>query len=407
MKDKHVRGINAKVAMPQCICGIQERPESLKIKASSFLCDLSAFAIFAFTTRNQKKAASVGWVLPTLILTLLVTLPTAQAAPGGRSSPVKIAEVTQVLMAPETWVAGTVISRHEARLSAEVTGKLVMVKEVGTQLKEDAVVARIDTTFVKLTIEEFEAQVEADRAKLTFLKSEVQRNKRLARQNNAAQIRLDEVRADREVARNELRISQVRLRLARERLRRHVIRTPFAGVVAERLLRRGERADAGDDVVRVIDNDALEVQARVPLDTLDYVRKGDSLSLTINEQQVTAPVRALVATGDGRSRLLDLRIRLNDGVWTVGQSVRVALPSAIAQSVLAVPRDSLVLRRDGAFVFRISDDFKAERIAVTLGVASGMLIAVTGGLKEGDRVVVRGGERLRPGGLVKILDENP
>ena len=327
------------------------------------------------------------------------------AASADRSAPVKVVKATRVLMAPQTWVAGTVISRHEARLATEVAGNLVLVKDVGTRVKEGAVVARVDPTFVKLRIEELQAQIQADRARLDFLKSEVDRNKRLAVQNNAAQTRLDEVRADREVAHNELRISRVHLKQAREELRRHVIRAPFAGVVAERLMRRGERAEVGDDVVRVVDSRALEVQARVPLETLDYVHEGQPLTLSINGKQISALVRAIVAAGDSVSRLLDLRIQLENGAWTVGQTVRVALPTAKAEIVLAIPRDALVLRRDGAFVFRIDANNKAQRIPVTLGVASGDLVAVSGALKVGDRVVVRGGERLRPGSTVKILGE--
>ena len=348
--------------------------------------------------------------IPLLFISALCTsvfVNSSMAAPGGRSAPVKVAEAQQVLMAPQTWVAGTVISRNEVLLATEVAGKLVMVKEVGTRLKEDAVVARVDPTFVKLKIEEFQAQLESDRARLEYIKSEVLRNKQLAKQNNAAQTRLDELRADREVARNELQIARVRLKQAREELRRHVIRTPFAGVVAERLMRRGERADVGDDVARVVDSHALEVQAQVPLATLDFVREGDPLTLKVNGLEIIAPVRALVGAGDARSRLLDLRIRLDDDVWTVGQTVRVALPTAKAETVLAVPRDALVLRRDGAFVFRVDAENKAQKVAVSLGVASGDLVAVSGELKAGDRVVTRGGERLRPGSAVTILGDAP
>ncbi|MCF6254993.1 MAG: efflux RND transporter periplasmic adaptor subunit [Gammaproteobacteria bacterium] len=347
-------------------------------------------------------------LIGTLCVGIVVFASSGMAAPeGGRSSPVKVAEAKQVLMAPQTWVAGTVISRHEARLAAEVAGRLVLVKEVGTRVKEGDVVARIDPTFVKLKIEELQARVEADRARLAFLKSEVRRNERLATQNNAAQTRLDELRADREVARSELQISQVRLKQAQEELRRHVIRSPFTGVVVERLMRRGERVAVGDNVARVIDSRALEVQAWVPLETLDFVREGDALTLKINDQEINAPVRALVAAGNARSRLLDLRISLDDDVWTAGQTVRVALPVATAKTVLAVPRDALVLRRDGAFVFRITAENKAQRIAVKPGVASGPLVAVAGELNVGDKVVVRGGERLRPGSTVKILNETP
>lgn len=322
------------------------------------------------------------------------------AAPDGSSSPVRVIEVKQILLAPQTWVAGTVISRHEALLTAEVAGNLVQVKDVGSRVKEDAVVARIDPTFIKLKIEEFESQVEVDRARLEFLKIEWERNKHLIEKNEAAQIRLDELRADREAARNELRISRMRLKQARGELRQHVLRTPFTGVVTERLMRRGERVEVGDAVVRVIDRHALEVQAQVAPETLDFVHAGDLLTIEVNGQEISAPVRALAAAGD-------VRISLSDDTWTVGQPVRVALPTAKAEAVLAVPRAALVLSRDNAFVFRIDAQNKAQRVAVTVGVASGDLVAVSGGLKAGDRVVIQGGEHLRPDSLVNILDDVP
>jgi RND family efflux transporter MFP subunit len=330
----------------------------------------------------------------------------AAPGPGGRAAPVMVESARLVFMAPQTWVAGTVISRYQARLAAEVDGKITFVAEVGTQVAEDDVIAKIDSTFVKLKIEEFKAAVERDRANLDFLKADLQRLKRLALQSNASQTRLDRTRADREVARNELRISRSRLNQAREEKRRHFIRTPFAGVVVERHMRRGERASVGDDVLSVVDSHELEVQARVPLDTLDYVREGDVLTLKVNAEEKQAKVRALVAAGDLRSRLLDLRLVLTENGLTIGRPVRIALPAAIAKEVLAIPRDALVLRRDGAVVFRIGDDNKAERVSVQLGVASGPLVAIVGDIKAGDRVVTRGGERLRPGQTVKILNSD-
>lgn len=348
---------------------------------------------------------NLRWAIILMVIVFYVA--TVQAAPGGRSAPVMVESARMVLMAPQTWVAGTVISRHQARLAAEVDGNIIRVAEVGTQVTEDEVVAKIDPTFVKLKIEEFKAAVERDRANLEFLKSEVQRLKRLARQSNASQTLLDRTRADREVARNEFNISRSRLKQAREEKRRHFIRAPFAGVVIERLMRRGERASIGDEVLAMVDSDELEVQARVPLDTLDFVREGDALTLKVNAEEKQAKVRALVAAGDARSRLLDLRLSLPENGWTIGRPVRIALPTAIAREVLTVPRDALVLRRGGAAVFRVTGEGKAERISVQLGVASGPLVAITGDIKAGDRVVTRGGERLRPGQAVKILNAEP
>jgi multidrug efflux pump subunit AcrA (membrane-fusion protein) len=63
----------------------------------------------------------------------------------------------------------------------------------------------------------------------------------------------------------------------------------------------------------------------------------------------------------------------------------------------------LVLRRDGVTVYRIDAEGTAERVAVEPGMAVGEFIEVDN-LQSGDRVVIRGGERLRPGQSVTIME---
>lgn len=362
---------------------------------------------------------------PFLLLCILGAVFAAHAAdapaakPGGeakskavakrpaRATPVKVAAAKRMHLAPQTWVAGTVISREEARLATEVAGKLLQVADVGTKVQAGDVIARVDATFIHLKIEEYTASVQSEQATLGYLESEMKRLNRLAKQNNTAQTRLEEVRANREVARSKLQIAKTRLKQAQEESRRHQIVAPFAGVVVERYTRPGESAKVGDEVVRLIDTRSLEVQARIPLNTRDFVAEGDELTLTGNGHTQKVKVRALVAAGDERSRLLELRVAISGEGWTIGQPVRISLPTATAKEVLAIPRDALVLRRDGAIVFRINAENKAEGIPVQLGVASGPFMEVIGSLQAGDKVVIRGGERLRPGAVVMILPDGP
>ncbi len=334
------------------------------------------------------------------------TLPLLAAGPPGRPpTPVRVAEAVQVKLAPQQWLAATVVSRRDAGIAAEVSGRLLSVIEIGARVKKGVVLARFDDTFAKLKIEELAAGVVREEATLTFLRGEMRRLKRLAKQNNTAQTQLDEVESKQLAARSDLNMAKTRLTRAQEELRRQQVVAPFAGVVVERAKVAGEWAGSGDVLLRLVDTSALEAQAAAPLLARDFVRPGDKLALQVDDRMESATVRVLVPAADARSHLLDLRVSLPDDDWAVGQPLRVAIPVAADSDVLAVPRDALVLRSKGAAVFRINDDSKAERVAVTPGVASGSLIAVTGDLQAGDRVVTRGGERLRPGQAVRVLSD--
>lgn len=346
------------------------------------------------------------------LLLVGVSLPLLAAGPPGRPpTPVRVVEAVQVQLAPQQWLAGTVISRHDAVISAESAGRLAAVVEIGTAVKKGAVLARFDDTFARLKVDELAAGVAREEATLAFLRGEMRRLDRLAKQNNTAQTQLDEVKSRQLVARSELRMAQTRLASAQEALRRHQLRAPFAGVVVERQKRGGEWVSSGDVLLRLVDTTSLEAQAAAPLSARQFVRVGDDLSVRAEgiEAGSLGTVRVLVSAADARSHRLDLRVSLSGDGWVVGQPVRIAIPVAVSREVLAVPRDALVLRSQGAAVFRITADDhgadKAERIAVTPGVASGGLIAVTGELQAGDRVVTRGGERLRPGQAVRILSD--
>jgi multidrug efflux pump subunit AcrA (membrane-fusion protein) len=74
--------------------------------------------------------------------------------------------------------------------------------------------------------------------------------------------------------------------------------------------------------------------------------------------------------------------------------------------VVAVPRDALILRSAATYVFRITDDDTAERIVVETGTGDSDLIAIEGDVAPGDRIVVRGGERLRVGQAVEVIERN-
>ena len=339
-------------------------------------------------------------LLAGVALTLFAGIGNAQQGPA----PVVVVRAQQVMLAPTIDVPGTVISRNDSKIAAEVTGRITWIAEVGTVVAEGDPVARLDDTRFRLQQSEFAGQVDRERARLIYLEPEVERLKKLRAENNAAVSRLDQTKSDLQVARADTRVAKARLALVSDQLAKTTIRAPFAGTVTERMSNIGEMVNTGSEVVRLVDPSAIEIVARAPLRSAAFLTKGAVVEVSSEQRSEKSTVRTIVPFGNPSSHMFEMRLNVDPANWVVGESVRIAVPTAEARKVLAVPRDALILRRNGASVFRVGKDQLVERVSVLAGSGDGDLIEVSGDLKAGDTIVVRGAERLRPGQQVMVLN---
>lgn len=316
--------------------------------------------------------------------------------------PVQVVDARNIELAPGIWIAGTVISHQDARISSEVEGRIELLVEIGDEINEGEIIAKIDDTTIRMQLEEARAEFSPIEAKLNFFNRQAERLNQLAKQNNAAKNRLDEVNSDRDQMRGELSMMNTRLAQARDKLNRTTILAPFNGVVAERFKEAGEWAKIGDELVRLVNTEATEIQGRIQQQSATFIKKGDSIEVTDGQARTMATVRTLVPVGDDISRLYEIRLDFDETAWLAGHAVRIKVPTAIPQNVLVVPRDALVIRENTIKVFRILEDNTAEAVYVKTGIANDMLIEVTGDINEGDKIVVRGNERLLPQQQVNI-----
>lgn len=338
--------------------------------------------------------------IATLASLWLAASATAQAP----ASAVIVAEVGRETITPTVPIAGTVFSRNDLQITIGVDGQLTTVLEPGTVVAAGDVIAAIDTEPLTLQRAEQVAQAERAGSLLKYLDAQVKRQSNLS---SVSDTQRDQTVSDRDVAASDLRIARLRIRQIDEQLERATVRAPFDGVIAARLRREGEDVSRGTVLARLVDVQNLEVRVQVPLRYNGRVSIGDRLTVFGFESERAGQVRAIVPAIDPRAQTFELRVDLvDDGgrPWTLGELVSVAVPMRAASESLVVPRDALILRREGAFVFRITEEATAERVAVTPGDSRGEVVAVVGALAEGERVVVRGAESLRDGSPVAVRD---
>lgn len=327
----------------------------------------------------------------------------AMAGGNGPAAIVQVEEAVNIEIAPFIWVSGTVIGRYDSKIAAEVEGTLESVLDVGDRVSEGDVIAKVDDKTYRLAINEIESQVNPIQAMVDFHQREAERLEKLAKQNNAARNQLDLTQASRDEALANINVVKAKLAMARDSLRRTTVRAPFTGVVTERFKAPGERVDAGDQLVRLIDTERLEVQARIQQESFVHIKTGDSLSIRGPSGDISGVVRTVIPVGDDVSRLYEIRIDFEHAAWPAGTAVQVASPVNKKQNVIAVSRDALVIRQSGVIVYKINSDNQAESIPVKTGISNTSHIQVIGNINERDKIVIRGNERLRPGQTVQII----
>lgn len=316
---------------------------------------------------------------------------------------VMVANVAESDVRGRVWYSGSLLSRNEATLASESDGTIVDIAEVGDYFSIGEVIVQLDDVLMKHTLEEYYSDIKSSRAKLEFLRREAERLAHLVEQNNIARSEFEQAESNRDAEAAQLAAAQARVALMEEKIKRMQVKAPFEGVISMRHATKGEWLKAGDSAVDLVSLQQLEVVVRISADELPFVSRGDLLNVTINNVQdpmseiIQASVRTVVPVGDRQSRLFEVRLDPPAGFGLPGQAVRVEVPVSEPYTKLTVPEDALVIRGSGISVFRIDDSMMARRVPVSTGASYRGRVEVNGILKPGDKVVVRGGERLRDG----------
>lgn len=351
-------------------------------------------------TRHRTIARTAVVVLSAL----LFAMPLALAQDEEEAVPITVTEVLSTDVSPIVPAAGTVFSRNETQITAGMAGRLDWVAEPGDIVTAGDAVAKFDCELLSL---QHERQIaEADRATVTLenLQRELDRLESLIATSAVSELQLERTQASRDLARGNQRIARIVIRETEGQLKRCAVRAPFSGVVTLRLRNPGEDVERSTILAAMTDPSNLEVRASVPIRYLPRMITGEIAEVRMNELRMEGLVRTVVPAANSQSQTFQVRLDLPQDapqIVAAGQLVSVSLPLS-ANTALTVPRDSVVLREDGAFVMRINQEQKVERVLVEVTEATGDSLAVRGAIASGDRIAVRGAESLEEGELVAI-----
>jgi len=236
-------------------------------------------------------------------------------------------------------VPATVHAREEARISAEVAGRIdALPARLGMLVREGEVLARLDARAHQIEVRRAQAAQSLVEQRIRLARSQLARTERLAGENFVSDDALKVQRTELEVLAAERETAAQALAAARLMLERTVIRAPFEGIVRQRLASVGELAAPGTPLLVFAAATGAEVRAAVPLDRLDELLEAGRWLLAADGREIPLRIervsRLVEAAGQTREVVLSAAQELPPGLagelrW---RSPRPHLPPEFLQS---------------------------------------------------------------------------
>ena len=356
--------------------------------------------------RLPREGALLGWVCAL-----------ALAAPGcGEEARTTVVQAPPVMVVPvelrdisdRIEATGQLLARSEASVAAQVGGQVTrLYVDEGAAVERDQVIVEIDPQLHALEVASQRAGVAEAEAQLADAQRESGRVERMRTRGAASQADTDEATTQLELAQARLEAARARLGLAQRALGDSSVSAPFAGRVARRYVSEGEFVSKGAPLFDLVALEDMEVEFHLAERDSGLVTEGSRVEVRVApfpDETFAATVSVISPTIDARTRTLRVKARVEnrEGRLRPGLFARADLGLTERRDVVMVPEDALLVRADGAVVFRLRGEREVERVAVETGVRRGGQVEIVQGLEASDRVVVRGQSLLVDGSVVDV-----
>ncbi|MCC8938898.1 efflux RND transporter periplasmic adaptor subunit [Bradyrhizobium sp. Arg68] len=347
---------------------------------------------------------------------------TATAAPAEQAVPVTVAVVQPRPTTLFEEFSGRLEAVDRVQLRPRVAGAILSTNFTeGALVKAGDVLFKIDPAPYAAEVDRAQAQLEAAKARVVFTTSEVERGAQLVGNNIVTKRDFDQRdNANREAIAN-VKAAEAALQTAKLNLDYTEVRAPVDGRVGRIEVTVGNLVAAGTSspvLTSLVSVNPIyasfDADEEVVLRALNSI--ADASGKRGNLDQI--PVEMTTSGGlgaKGHIQLIDnqvngqsgtIRVRAtfrnDDGRLIPGQFARVRMGQPKQQTLVLIDERAVGTDQDKKFVMVVGDDSRALYRPVTLGTAVDGLRIVTAGLKAGERIVVNGLQRVRPGALLKL-----
>ena len=363
---------------------------------------------------------------PALLLILLLA-GCGQSGGPGQGAAMPPPEVSVLTVAPErialtTELPGRLEATRVAQVRARVAGIVLQQSfREGSEVKAGEVLFRIDSAPFQATVNNAQAALAKAEANLAQANLKVQRYRPLVETYAISKQEFDDALTAQSQTTADLASARAVLDQARLNLGYATVTAPISGRIGRTLVTEGALVGQGEATPLAIIQQLDPIYVNLTQSSTDLARLKQALASGQLKSAGQGMAKVTLVSEDGsiyphsgKLFFSDLTVDESSGAILMraefpnplrallpGMYVRARLDQAVNEHAITVPQQAVIRGTDGASVWLVGPEGKVAAQPVTADAAQGGKWIVSQGLKAGDRIIVEGLQKIKPGAIVK------
>ncbi|UCH96430.1 MAG: efflux RND transporter periplasmic adaptor subunit, partial [Candidatus Aminicenantes bacterium] len=289
--------------------------------------------------------------------------------------PVEVTKVVKGNVSAYFTGTASLEAENEAIVVAKVGGVVEQIfVEEGHKVKKDQILAQLDDD--KLTLDLAEAE-----ARLKQLENEFKRNKELYQKNIVSAEIFERIKSDFEM-------QKAKVGLARLMKDYTSIRAPINGVIAERMIKKGNMVPQNEPCFHITDFDPLLAILHVPEKEMSKLQKDQKAILEVDalvKETFTGKILRISPVVDPQTGTFKVTVAVKDPKAKLkpGMFSRLRIVYDVHNDTLLVPKDAVLIEGNESVVFVVKDN-TAHRKVIDIGYVNTTHMEIKTGLELGD-----------------------
>jgi membrane fusion protein, multidrug efflux system len=374
---------------------------------------------------------SVRWRLgrflrtsPTLIIFLILAVPIAcsktEAPPPAAPPEVQVAEVTQNDVPIYIELVGATLGSEDVEIRARVEGYLVSMNFTeGSFVKKGQLLYRIDPQPFEAALAEAKANLATAHARVDKSNNDVARLTPLAKQQAVSQQELDNALSAQEAAQAQVAAYDAKVAKTKLDLAYTTISSPIDGLIGTTQKKVGSLVSGGETLLNTV-SQINPILFRCAIAEAEYLRLARRGAVRDKSENKKFGVELLLADGsvhphkgrlDSVERAVDPTTGTLSGQFSFPNPERILRPNQygrarividVKQGAVLVPQRAVQEIQGLYSVMVVTSDATVEQRMIKAGERVGNLWVIDSGAKPGEKVIVEGIQRVRPGVKVNV-----